>query len=440
MTRSAAQRVWLAGALCTLAYLYLAVQSPHYGAASVHHLLWTSAFVIACTVALAWSCHHRKQPLTEALGLIVLFGVLFRIIGVWTFPVLEDDFYRYLWDGLQTVATGSPYQSVPADWFAEDGLPAPAQALLDAINYPDIGTPYGPTAQWLFALNHWLSPWSTTLLQAVMAVADLAILLLLLRTARPLWVLCYAWSPLLIKEFAMTAHIDVLGAALLAAALWMFRQRSWLRVGVLTALACGIKPFALVATPFLLGWQWRGWLAFALVAIGIAWPFGLAAAWLPDGLAAMGSGWYFNAPLHWLAGTLFDAAGMRLAGPILLGLFASIWLWCWLRWCIRWHQRQAADLGALPLPWLLGLLLLILPALNPWYLIWWLPFAALKPWITPWVASAVLLLSYVSGINLVGAELAQYETPLWVLGTQTIAIVLALLYDLRRYASFNLRR
>ena len=86
---------------------------------------------------------------------------------------------------------------------------------------------------------------------------------------------------------------------------------------------------------------------------------------------------------------------------------------------------------------LLGLFMFVLPALNPWYLVWWLPFAVIVPCITPWVASVAVLLSYLSGINVSsGATLdsfgALYTVPGWVLAIEFGSIGLALILDIRR--------
>ena len=75
-------------------------------------------------------------------------------------------------------------------------------------------------------------------------------------------VLLYAWSPLIIKEFAFTAHPDVLGALFLMAAYLGYQRGYFLRAGALLALAMGVKLFALLMVPLLLGLQWRAWLVF----------------------------------------------------------------------------------------------------------------------------------------------------------------------------------
>jgi hypothetical protein len=79
--------------------------------------------------------------------------------------------------------------------------------------------------------------------------------------------------------------------------------------------------------------------------------------------------------------------------------------------------------------WLFGSLLLVSPVINPWYLLWSLPFACRYPSLGLWVASAAILLSYVTGLNLEDSALAPYEHPAWVRPVEFGVIGLALLFD-----------
>ena len=223
-----------------------------------------------------------------------------------------------------------------------------------------------------------------------------------------------------------------------------------------------MKPFALVIAPFLIALRWRAMLGFASAIGLLSAPFLLAqqtleAIWLPEGLRAMGDDWLFNAPLYllafewqsWLVALGLTAAAVK---PVLLGSFTLLWLWQLARWLLAEMAAQPqagqvasqhlfaarlARLGELPLVWLIGVFLLVLPALNPWYLVWWLPFAVLKlrgqQWVTPWVASIALGLSYVTGINLSGnAGLGLYEIPGAVVALEFSLIAAAVGWDLWR--------
>lgn len=392
-----------------------------------------SATTVALLAGAALAHYYRRNQTFPSVALLLASALLCRLTGVSAYPLFEDDFYRYLWDGHMTVEHGTPYAIPPSAYFDSPAINDAFATILGSINYPDVATVYGPTAQYLFAGAYLLAPGAVWPLQVACAAADVATLALLLRLApgSPAAIL-YAFSPLLIKEFAFTAHPDVFGALFVTAALYATRKNAWIVAGILLACAAGIKVFALVAIPFVLGWSGRGWLAFTTTALLLAAPFGIAAAWLPAGLTAMAGGWLFNAPLYLplvpMSESLFTTVKLVLAG-----VFAVIWAATCLTWLRRhWQADTAPALQQLPLVWLYGLFWLVLPVLNPWYLVWWLPFAVLRPALTPWVASAAVLLSYISGINLPPGDLAPYAQPAWAVALEFAAIAAAALYDIWR--------
>lgn len=396
-----------AGLASSFLYISLALGSREYGDLGLNHLL------IVCTLCAllsfyVWYQHHQDNR-QVCVFLLMAFAILFRVIGGTTFPILEDDFYRYLWDGRMTWQTGSPYNLAPSSAFGDESLNERFQLILDGINYPDVTTIYGPTCQWLFALAYLVAPGEVWPLQVILGGVDLGVIAILLKLAKPNSVLLYAWCPLIIKEFVITAHPDVLGVVFLLLALLLHRPQKMLIVGVLMALAAGVKIFALLLLPFVLQFYWRAWLGFIITAIVIALPFGVLQAWLPGGLSAMGSSWLFNAPLYSLLGGWLSITQIKLLLLFALAVFCAIEFWRSVvkalilggPQSIPLHQRIRGDL-------LYGALFLCAPAFNAWYLVWLLPFAVLRPSLWAWLASVTILLSYASGINLVNSTLESY--------------------------------
>ena len=357
---------------------------------------------------------------------MLLFAVIFRLIGIWGEPFFEDDFYRYLWDGRTLVETGNPYTKPPADFFSDTTLSERFEDILDQINYPNIATVYGPVNQWLFALCYLVAPGEIWPLQTLLAAADIVIVLMLLRLANANWVLLYAWAPLMIKEFAFTAHPDVLGVALLVGALVTAKNQRWVLTGLLLGLAAAAKIFALILVPFVLQFRWRGWCAFVFSAIIVALPFGVASAWLPEGLKAMASDWLFNAPLYFLFSPWVHPAVTK---NVLMGLFVIGWGWYLYRHTLG-ASKDAPFLGSVRADVLFGIFFLCAPVMNAWYLVWLLPFGVLYPSATLWATSVALGLAYASGINLPKSDLDLYEQPVWALALEMGMIGAALVYDL----------
>jgi len=431
----------VAGSLSVFAYVYLALSSQKYGDANLVQLLSVSLFCATLSIAV-WARHNYTE-MEVSIPLMLGFALLFRLIGLTAFPILEDDIYRYLWDGRMTVELGSPYSAAPSKFFEAD-FSERFEHILGLINYPDIATIYGPVCQWVFALSYLISPGAIWPLQLMFGLADMALILVLLQLtkmglATPNAVLLYAWCPLIIKEFAFTAHPDVLGALFLVLAYLCFRKRLFVWVGIFMACATGVKVFALIMLPFLLGLSWRGWVAFAVTAMLLALPFSaggtnMVDAWLPDGLRAMGGHWLFNAPLYEILTPMLSIQTVKLVLLTMLALGCLVYL---LRTLRQWPQSHIRG------DFLFGALFICAPALNPWYLVWLLPFATIRPSLWAWTASISLLFSYASGINLansgLGLGLQSYQIPDWVLLVEFGLIAIALAVTVLKAATVSQR-
>ena len=405
----------LAGLLSTALYLYLALSSQHYGQATFNQMFW---ICICCTFIcfLIWHQHHSNK-IQISITYLLAFAIVFRAIGISAFPILEDDMYRYLWDARMTMETGSPYNIAPSAFFDNTNLSDRFDHILNLINYPDIATVYGPVSQLFFALGYLIAPGEIWPLQLLLSVADITIILILLRLSQPNNVLLYAWCPLIIKEFAFTAHPDVLGALFIMMALLMIKKRHIKIAGFLLAFAAGVKVFALLIIPFFLRLHFRAWFVFLATACIIALPFGIIDAWVPQGLKAMNDNWLFNAPIYELFSHWTSIKTIKIVLLIALAFGTGAYLLTVL------INRQPIEhiRGDL----LYGALLLATPVLNPWYVVWLLPFAALRPSLWAWTASTTLLLSYATGLNLDNNTLEAYQLPNWAIIIEFSLIIVA---------------
>ena len=414
---------WLAaGSLATCAYAWLAVCSRAPGGATLEEL-WLASAVAGAAMLGLWGFAERfdrEPPLLAVLG----FSALFHLLGVVGLPILEDDVYRYLWDGKIFADTGDPYGLPPEDAFERRDLSPRFEEILGSVNHPHLPTIYGPTLQWLFRACHALAPGAVGPLQAAGAASSLAIVALLARVARPRHLLLFAWSPLVVKEFAFTAHTDALAIALLLGG-WLAVARERPRLGgALLALAVGAKLFALLLVPLVLRRALAPWLVFATTLAVLYLPFadlaGGHAAGLGTPLLAMGTDWVFNAPLYpMLRAALPDLAarGLLLAG------FAVVWLVA---------ARRSLTRPDAELPrgdWIYGALLVAVPVLNPWYVAWPLAFAVVRPSAWAVTASLCVLLSYAIGLNLPDAGLGAYAHPQGLRLLEFAPVALALAWD-----------
>jgi len=409
--------VWCALGYGALAYL---ARQPGEPDLSIFFVLvaWTGLPVFGLYFYL------RRRGESLPIGRMFLWAAVFRLCGLAGGPFFEDDFHRYLWDGYRFATAGTPYGAAPEAFFLDTSVPPAFQQLLDGINNPDLPTIYGPTTQLLFLLGYWLQPGSVTALQLILILVDLGLIWILLRLAPARKVMLYAWCPLVIKEIAFTAHPDGAGACLLMAAILLVRNWRPGSGAVCLGMAAGAKIFALVLAPLvLMRTRPRHWLLFGGTLAALYAPFVLMGATNLTSLQVFAREWEFNSAAFGLLGTVLP----RFEARMVLGLMFAVF------WVV--YAAKFAKTGRHGIPrgdWLFGALLLVSPVINPWYLLWLLPFAVIFPSTWAWTASGAVLLSYVIGIHLDDYTLQAYQQPTWIRFLEFGLILPALVYDLIR--------
>lgn len=382
--------------------------------------------------------------------ILVLLGwaVAFRLCGGMAVPLMEDDYFRFLWDGYRCVTTGNPYDQPPSNFFGDPAVPERFEAVLDQINYPDVRTIYGPVCQFLFGAAYLIAPahlwaWKVWVIGFDLGLLGLATALARRRHAATLnetsevarVALILGWAPLMVFESSFNAHPDIVGVAFLALALWWQPNRPvWM--GVALALAAGTKIFALLLVPFLLRRDFRGWLAFTFALAALYLPFWLhgSAADL-GGLAAYAGSWEFNSSVFAVVQWLLEPQAARF---VCSGLFVLAWFALLIRHELRKSRDPTFEDGPPGLV-ILGLFFLLSATLNPWYLLWLAPFLVERNSWTALAAWALISMSYLTGLNLGDPSLSNFQHPGWVRPIEYGAIALVGAWELNR-CRLNARR
>ena len=411
-----------AGFWCALGYALLALLARQPGEPGLPQFYFLVAWAGLPVFALYFYFLRHEAPFP--LGRMILWAVVFRLCGLAGGPFFEDDFFRYLWDGYRFATAGTPYGVAPETFFVDPGVPAAFQAVLDRINNPDLPTIYGPTTQLFFLAGYWVQPANVLVLQSMMILIDLATVGLLLRLAPARNVMLYAWCPLVVKEIAFTAHPEGIGVCLLMAAIVLARERHWRSTALCLGLAAGAKVFALLLAPLiLLRARFTHWLLFAVTLAALYAPFALGGGTDLESLWFFAREWEFNAAAYGLLNTLL----MRGETIAVLGLMFALF---WIHHAVRLRRHGEPDIPRGD--WIFGAFLLVSPVINPWYLLWLLPFAVIVPSVWAWTASVAVLLAYVTGLNLNDSELQAYQQPAWVRPLEFGLILGALAWDLTR--------
>jgi len=345
----------------------------------------------------------RARPPTLAVLLIVT--ILPRILVVAGPLRIDDDIWRYLWDGLTLSAGVSPYAFAPQavlefepEWdriliddnarfsnletLAALGQEPENREILEQINFSFFPTIYPPASQWTFAALAVVSPGQERAVRAAMAALDVVTAFLLYALLGALgrpqwWALSYAWHPLPLLEFGSAGHQDVLGIFALAAALLaLSRARSPVRLGrsaqglagLLLALSIGAKLF-----PVAIAWIARrrlgalGVSALVVTTVLLGAPLLLQGDIDPAGLQAYLRQWEFFSGPFAIVGALTKTYSRTIVAAILLAaLFA-----------IGRRVRSATETVAASTRWV-EICIILSPVVDPWYVPWALALTSLR--------------------------------------------------------------
>lgn len=395
---------------------------------------------------LAWSSTHRSpSPLmivafVHAIGWLALWhangvwhrwdarlasmapgflgwAVAFRLAAWSGTPLLDDDYARYLWDGWRMLDSGNPYEHAPMHFFQDPTVPRAMQEVLDSVNHPHVPTIYGPGLQFWFGVAAWLGLGSLSALKWLLVAADLGTIALVRHLGGWRPALLYAWCPLVVFETAFNSHAEVLAILPLLAGIALHRRGWAFLSGLLVGLSAASKLTVLPAVPFVLRLRnVSGWIGFAAGALVPYLPFGFHPGQADRaGLAEFLASWEFNSSIVGILGFFIPGNGTRWLALVLIAPVL------WFLW-----RRTAMEERAIPrLDLVFGIWLLGSAVVNPWYLLWIAPFAALHPTRMTWVALGVVTLSYATSMNL-GLSLAgPYDHPWWVRLVEYGAVLLA---------------
>ena len=373
---------------------------------------------MACAAGAMLGVYRALEPgaNVHAFRTVMLWALLFRVIGFFGHPPYEDDYYRYLWDGREFVTTGSPYQHAPAE-SSPGSLPLPFPEVLGHINYPEIPTIYGPVCQYVFAAGYLMAPGRLWPLKSIFIAADLLLCLILIRLGvSPGQLALYAWSPLVIKEIAFTAHSDILAALFSIGSVYLAQKRRPVLAGFVLALAAGAKiPSLLIAPAVVSRGRLRSLYSLCAGLPLLYIPFGRPAV-APRGLVAFLQEWEFNSFGFAIFEHVLHIPGAKYLG---FGIVAALMVLLWRK---HWNDQPKNFPGNAA--W--GVFCLFSPVVNPWYLVSWVPWTALSP--ERWAIAACLtpLLSYATGNNLPSSGLTGYNHPWWVRPAEIFPVLILL--------------
>lgn len=368
----------------------------YYGMKSQGHPFLPFAVIATLQfAAFLWMWSRFAMGRIAPLSLVLGAAIVARVILWPTDPILEKDFWRYLWDGRVFAHGINPFLYPPLD---------PALDHLDVfyrskIHWEQFRTIYPPTSQYVFALSHLIYPDSVIGLKFILSLFDFGTGLLLVSwlprlRIHPSWSALYLLNPLILKEFANSGHLDSIAVFLTTLAIYLATQYRNLLATFVLAVATGAKLFPIVLFPFFFKLA-RSKILSVFVFIGVLFllyfPFLEAGSALFASTGVFGKHWIFNAGavklLNLLLDPWFEGDWSKYHYPtkvLIAILMGSLLLWLFLK------LKKPKELPRTSFI-LLGAVLIFSPVVNAWYVSWVLPLAVLFRSV-PWMSFSFLVL------------------------------------------------
>ncbi len=206
-------------------------------------------------LVLIWQLSKSTVQTVFKYSFIIAY-ILSRGILAFRAPILEDDYYRYLWDGQVFLSGINPYQYAPLD----EKLDLIVSAWRSLINYPDIRTIYPPVAQFYFAGIFATFGESVFGLRIGAVVLELLVAFSLSLLCKRLNrnqtpVLMFLFFPTVMKENFNSIHFDLLSTLFLLTSIYFLtflNLKAHAKAAVAFSMAVASKLYPLIFLPLLL--------------------------------------------------------------------------------------------------------------------------------------------------------------------------------------------
>ncbi|MEW6145448.1 MAG: hypothetical protein AB1598_10565 [Thermodesulfobacteriota bacterium] len=350
------------------------------------------------------------------LGFVLFMGLVFRLVMFFSTPMLEDDYFRYLWDGAVTANGINPYKYSPEDVIRNKDVPEELLRLsgdsgdiIKRINHPHIRSIYPPVTQALFALSYLIKPWSLLPWRAILLVFDIVTLALVLYSLNVLrlpivYSMIYWWNPLLVKEIYNSGHLDALvlpfafGGVLLALKTRYFGSIASLAAGI------GVKIWPVFLIPLVLrpvlsgpGRLLRALILLILIMCVLFLPLYLSAPDGSSGLIAYGGSWENNDSIFRILIFVSDVSLGALGFETYQKYALARWIAASITilWIAYMSYRKPSGSGFFKKSlFIIAFIFLVSPTEFPWYYTWLLPFLAVQPRLSLLALTFLLPLYY----------------------------------------------
>ncbi len=250
----------------TLLYLLLLITGVAYYFLCYHTRRDNFLQVFGLFTLLFTSYYFLNKSFASHFKQLVIAGILFRVIILFSIPNLSDDVYRFIWDG-RLLANGiNPYNHLPTEVIQLPPIPGITKGLYQQLNSPSYYTIYPPVLQSIFWLTAKVFP--TNIFGAIVCMKTIILFaetgtvlllpLVLKRLPLPAHLsLLYALNPLVVAELTGNVHFDAVMIFFMISAFLLLLQNKIYLSAIFLGLSISSKLIPILFIPLVikkLGW------------------------------------------------------------------------------------------------------------------------------------------------------------------------------------------
>lgn len=407
--------------------------------------------LISLYSALFFLCYKLVQFEKWNFSFLIVSGILFRIIFLFSTPTLSQDFYRFIWDGQLIINGINPYLHLPKDIIMDLHRKVP-NAMELYIGMGDLSrsnfSNYPPLNQLLFALSSLLTGHSAlgsiVIMRITIILADLGILYFGGKLLRKLnksthLIFWYFLNPLVILELTGNLHFEGVMLFFFVCSLYLLNQNKWQLAAVIYALSISIKLIPLMFLPIFLKYFGikKSMVFYTLVGgvtLSLALPF-YAPEFITNYSQTIGlwfSNFEFNAGFYNLVksiSTQWDAKPWELIKTY--GKIVPIIIIIWVGLITFIRNNKNTDSLITSMLWILSLYYFLSATVHPWYIIFLVVLCLFTKFRFPLLWSFTIFLSYFTYTN------AAYKESSLLLILEYFAVYTFMIYEIIRLQNKN---
>ncbi len=372
---------------------------------------------------------------------LLIGGIAFRLMLLFSVPNLSDDVYRFIWDGRLAANGINPFSHLPSEIMHIQGVTGITKELFEKLNSPNYYTIYPPLMEGIFWMAGKLFPLnvlgSIVFLKCIIVLFEFATFYLLVQLLKKLSLpkhlsLLYILNPLVITELTGNVHFEAVIIFFVLLSFLLLLQNKGQISAIFLGAGVATKLLPVLFLPLIfykLGWR-KGLLYSLITGVTTLLLFAIVfdvttVEHLLVSIDLFFRKFEFNASIYYLArylGTLLlDYNIIAIAGPVLILLSALIIL------IISFKRRNMSSLiffnKAL---FIIATWFLFSTTIHPWYIC--LP-VALAVFTTYRYA---IIWSFTATLSYAAYQTVPVKENLWLVGAGYVFMIGYAIWEMRK--------